>query len=275
MAGHVTVMTLNIWNLHRWEERRQAIVDWINEVAPDLLALQEVVRTERLCQASWIAEKTGMAAVFGAAGKYERAEFGNAVLSRLPVMSSDCRPLADGSSGDVPRAILTVEVDVYGRAASFSSTHLSYRFDDGWARERQVREIADVVSHAPAEFPPIVCGDFNAVPESTEMRFIKGLHALDGRSCHLWDAFELVHPDDPGYTWTNVNPFAAEDRNPDRRIDYVLVGVRAGDGAGRVLDARLVCDSPREDVWPSDHLGVAAVLASPGRSAEPRGPPIA
>ena len=265
MAGQLTVMTLNIWNIHRWEERRGAVVAWINEIRPDLVALQEVVRLERLCQASWIAERTGMAAVFGAAASYDAAEFGNAVLSRYPVLGSRSRGLYAGSGNDVPRVVVSADVDVDGRRVSCASTHLSYRFDDGWVRERQVQEIAEFVSEHPADFPPIVCGDFNAPPDSTEVRFLKGLHAIDGRSFHLWDAFELVHPGEFGSTWSSANPFAAADRNPDRRIDYVFVGMRDDDDAGRVLDARVVCDQPRVGAWPSDHFGVAAVLSCPAR----------
>lgn len=153
MAAALTVMTLNIWNLHRWEERRRAVVEWISEVRPDLVALQEVVRTSQLCQASWIAEKTGMSPVFGTAGSYSGAEFGNAVLSRFPVLGSRCRRLHEGSDGDAPRAIVTADVEADGRRVSFSSTHLSYRFDDGWARQEQVREIADFVSADSADYP--------------------------------------------------------------------------------------------------------------------------
>jgi endonuclease/exonuclease/phosphatase family metal-dependent hydrolase len=258
----LTVMTLNVWNIHRWDERRDAVVEWINEIRPDLLALQEVVRSGGVCQASWIAEKTQMAAVFAAAGGHGEVEFGNAVLSRFPVLGSRSRRLADGSAGDAARAVVTVDAKVRGRTVSFSSTHLSYRFDDGWARERQVVQIADFVGQPTgSDFPPIVCGDFNATPASTEVRFIKGLHAIDGRSIALFDAFEVAHPDRFGYTWSNTNPFAAADRNPDRRIDYIFVGVRTDDGAGRVLSADVVCDQPRRGVWPSDHFGVAAELS--------------
>jgi endonuclease/exonuclease/phosphatase family metal-dependent hydrolase len=265
MASTLTVMTLNIWNLNRWEDRRYAIVEWINEIGPDLVALQEVIRSDGMCQASWIAERTGLDAAFGAAGPYSGAEIGNAVLSRFPIVGSRSRRLHEGSSGDVPRAILTAEVDADGRRISFSSTHLSFRFDDGWARELQVRDIADILSGHSADFPLIVCGDFNATPESTEVRFMKGLHAFEGRSFHLWDSFELIHPDQFGYTWSNTNPFAAEDKNPDQRIDYVFVGAREDDGAGRVQDANVVCDQPRAGAWPSDHFGVAAVLSCPPR----------
>jgi endonuclease/exonuclease/phosphatase family metal-dependent hydrolase len=264
MTPHaLTVMTLNVWNIHRWVQRRDAVVDWINEVRPDLVALQEVVRTREMCQASWIADMTKMAAVFAAAGERRGGEFGNAVLSRFPVVGTRSCRLTDGSAGDVPRGLLSTDIDVDGRLVSFSSTHLSYRFDDGWVRERQVREIADFVEARSADFPPIVCGDFNATPSSTEVRFIKGQHAFDGRSFHLWDAFEIAHPDRLGYTWSNANPFAAADRNPDRRIDYIFVGMRAADGAGRIVSADVVCDQPRRGVWPSDHFGVAAQLSCP------------
>jgi endonuclease/exonuclease/phosphatase family metal-dependent hydrolase len=62
-------------------------------------------------------------------------------------------------------------------------------------------------------------------------------------------------------TWDNRNPYAAMNQVPDQRIDYILVGVRASDGTGRIQSARLVCDGPRDGAWPSDHLGVTATLA--------------
>jgi endonuclease/exonuclease/phosphatase family metal-dependent hydrolase len=140
---------------------------------------------------------------------------------------------------------------------------LSYRFDEGWVREAQVRQLADFVGTGSGDFPPIVCGDFNARPESTEVLFIGGLHALDGHSFHLFDAFEVAHPGELGFTWNNTNPYTAQDPTPDQRIDYIFVGVRTADGAGKVLDAAVVCDATRRGVWPSDHFGVVAQLACP------------
>jgi endonuclease/exonuclease/phosphatase family metal-dependent hydrolase len=149
---------------------------------------------------------------------------------------------------------------------SVTSTHLSHLFDQGWVREQQVRQLADFVAAGSGEFPPVVCGDFNARPASTEVRFIKGLHAFDGRSFHLFDAFEVAHPGELGFTWNNANPFAASNNTPDQRIDYVFVGVRTDDGAGTVLDAAVTCDAPRGDVYPTDHFGVVARLACPARA---------
>lgn len=257
----LTLMTLNMWGLNEWQARRQSIAAWINELRPDLVALQEVVRSDDVCQASWIAEHTGMVATFGTACVKPVGEFGNAVLSRFPVTGSQCHPLTDGATANEPRCVLAVQVDVLGRCIWFASTHLSYRFDEGWVREQQVRDIADLVGEHRADHPPILCGDFNATPASTEVRFIKGLHALDNRSVHFFDAFEVANPGVPGYTWSSTNPFAAVTQVPDQRIDYIFVGLRDTDGSGTVQRAEVVCDQPRGGVWASDHLGVMAELS--------------
>ena len=64
--------------------------------------------------------------------------------------------------------------------------------------------------------------------------------------------------DGPGTTWDNRNGFAAADSEPDRRIDYVLVGYPRDVGVGHVTAATLVGDEPVGGVWPSDHFGVCA-----------------
>lgn len=263
----LTVLTLNIWGDHLWEERKHTLVDWFTEIRPDVVALQEATRSPKLCEATWLAEQTGMDAVYAVAYvRSGRSDFGNAVLSRWPIVDSRSLQLTlAGASNIEPRGALTVDVRVRNRLVSVTSTHLSYRFDEGWVREAQVRQLADFVGTGSGDFPPIVCGDFNARPESTEVLFIGGPHALDGHSFHLFDAFEVAHPGELGFTWNNTNPYTAQDPTPDQRIDYIFVGVRTADGAGKVLDAAVECDAPRRGVWPSDHFGVVAQLACPAR----------
>jgi endonuclease/exonuclease/phosphatase family metal-dependent hydrolase len=244
----LSVMTLNLWGHNKWRSRRWAVVDWINEIKPDLVALQEVVvRRIGMRQASWIAKRTGMAATFCPTRPIRGGQFGNAVLSRLPVQGSRCQALTDASSGNEPRAIVTVDVDAFGRRVSFSSTHLSWQFDEGWVREEQVRDIAGVVGAQPPEALTIVCGDFNAEPDSAEVRFMTELP--------LVDAFAAANPGKPGYTWSDTNPFAAAAHESTRRIDYIFVG------AGRVLTADVVCNEQRRSSWPTDHFGVAATVS--------------
>lgn len=262
----ITVMTLNLWGGQQWLHRRDAVAAWVEQIRPDLLALQEVVRTPDHCQATWLADRTGMTAVFSPAHERTDFEFGNAVLTRLPITATRSTSLTAGAGARVGerRGAVTVEVQSGHGSVAFTSTHLAHLFDEGWLRQAQVLDLADFVqlgSHN--DFPPIVCGDFNARPDSTEVRFVKGLHAIDGRSFHLFDAFEVANPNVSGFTWDNRNPNAALNQVPDQRIDYVFVGVRTNDGAGRVITAKIVCDQPHDGVWASDHFGVAVELACP------------
>lgn len=254
-------MTLNLWNTNQWAERRHTVVQCIEEIAPDLVALQEVVRSPSDCQATWIAERCGMTAVFGPAAARVDGQFGNAVLTRLPILSSRTLALTDGGTGNERRALLTVQVTGRDGPISFSSTHLSHLFNEGWVREAQVVQIADALPALDGGFPVILCGDLNARPDSNEVRFLKGLATIEGRSTHLFDAFEVANPAQDGSTWDNRNPYAAQNEVPDQRIDYVLVGVRNEHGAGRVLGADLTGHRPIDGRWASDHFGVWARLS--------------
>jgi endonuclease/exonuclease/phosphatase family metal-dependent hydrolase len=100
---------------------------------------------------------------------------------------------------------------------------------------------------------------------------MQGLHALDGRSFGLFDAFAVAHPEQLGFTWDNRNPYVAKEMTPNRRIDYIFVGdpfVRAGN-AGRVVGAEVVADEALTGVLASDHAGLVAEIVWPDRPAEP------
>ena len=63
-----------------------------------------------------------------------------------------------------------------------------------------------------------------------------------------------------GATWTNDNPYARLDLEPDRRIDYVFVGWPKAGGAGHVTRCTVEALEPVDGVVPSDHLAVLAEL---------------
>ena len=65
---------------------------------------------------------------------------------------------------------------------------------------------------------------------------------------------------DPGFTWSNDNPFAKEDLEPNRRIDYVFVGWPKSEGAGHVLRHEVVATEAVDGCQPSDHYAVMAEL---------------
>ncbi len=153
-------------------------------------------------------------------------------------------------------------VDAPFGAVGLTCSHLNWRFRDGATRERQVALLCDFALERRPEsgFPPILVGDFNAEPESDEIRYVTGLQSLDGHSMAWLDAWRVAGGAGDGATWCNRNPYAAQALEPDRRVDYVFAGFPQRDGIGRIERCVVVCNDEKGGVWPSDLFGVYAEL---------------
>jgi endonuclease/exonuclease/phosphatase family metal-dependent hydrolase len=266
LTAVLRVLTLNCWNLAGpWRERRDEIVLWLRQLDADLVCLQEIIDDdEGRNSARWLAERSGYGHVaFGGAEVAPGVRFGNAVLSRRPIEHEATFPLPD----EDPRPEPVDRVLLHARTGGYDvfCTHLTSLYPYSHLRARQVLRIDELVrEHAdPASpLPPILCGDFNADADSDEIRFLTGLASLEGRSTYFQDAWRVAGGRSPGITWSNDNPFAAEEHEPERRIDYVFVGWRRNGGPGRVTACSVVCDRPLTGTWPTDHYGVLADLAT-------------
>jgi endonuclease/exonuclease/phosphatase family metal-dependent hydrolase len=268
----IRVLTLNCWGVGSpFEERMALIRRGIGTLRPDVAAFQEViVRRDGLDQGALLVNGAGYSRVFyaafgwsdeGAMVIHDRARggFGNLIASRWPIIRSEGR-LLPGRDGDEPRAVLGALIETSDGVLPVLTTHLDWELDHGCVREQQVLVVDDFVRELAreADLPPVVAGDFNASPDSTEMRYLRGLASIDGRSTYFQDAWEVGGPGDRGCTWDNRNRFAAYAHEPDRRIDYILVGPPDARGRGMVSTARLVFDQPTGDVFASDHFGILA-----------------
>jgi endonuclease/exonuclease/phosphatase family metal-dependent hydrolase len=265
------VLTLNIWNLDGdWRARRRAILAVLRDYDPDVVCLQEVVASDRGNQAEWLAVELGgwSVAYAGEPAQGRPALFGNAVLSRRPIEAS-----ASARLPHVPDDHEVQRVAVHARTGGVDvfSVHLSWQLHDAALRERQVvalvRFVAERTDPA-AAVGPVVAGDFNAEPDSAAVRYLTGLASIDGASTYFQDAWRLAGDGGPGLTWSNANPHAALDREPERRLDYVFSGFHGTTGAGVPLECRVVANEPVDGVWPSDHYGVLAVLADPSEETD-------
>ncbi len=260
------VATLNVWNrFGPWEERLAAIRSDVDALAPDLLGLQEVVRLDpgegdALDQAAAIADGFGLHVAYARAK--DARWFGNAALSRWPIARTHVFELPRGGT-DERRTLLFAEVESPFGPVPFFVTHLNWKLEEGHVREAQVRDIVLRVESLaqPGGFPAILVGDFNAEPDADEMRFLRGLTSLGaGKRAYFQDAFAIAGDGSPGFTFARRNPFAAPLREPDRRIDYILVRGCDERFRGEPLEARLCFDQPVKGTYPSDHFGVLATL---------------
>lgn len=259
------VLTLNCWNLAGpWRERREEIVVWLRQLDADLVCLQEVIDDDHgRNSARWLAERAGYPHVAYAGDEVQPGvRFGNAVLSRWPIDHQASHFLPnEGRPEPVVRLLLHARTD----GLDVFCTHLTSLFPHASLREQQVLRIDELIrEHADPEspLPPILAGDFNADADSSEIRFLCGLASIAGRSTYFQDAWRVAGGRERGTTWSNENPFAAAEHEPERRIDYVFVGWRRDDGRGRVTACSVVADRPLTGTWPSDHFGVLADIST-------------
>jgi endonuclease/exonuclease/phosphatase family metal-dependent hydrolase len=262
LTTRLRVLTWNLWwRFGPWEARRPAIAATLARLDADVLCLQEVWDDGTTCFAAELAEGLGFHHAYGARLDIDGVAFGNAVLSRWPITDQDVLALPADPEVEELRTCLRADIDGPRGPLQVFSTHLNWRFDHSKVRQQQVRAIAEVVAGAkPRTYPPVLCGDFNAVPDSDEIRMLTGRAAgpVDGLVFH--DAWDAAGDGGPGHTWSNANPYAVLDLEPDRRIDYVLVGWPKAGGAGHVTSCEVVGTSPVDGVVPSDHYGVLAEL---------------
>jgi len=127
-----------------------------------------------------------------------------------------------------------------------------------------VKAVAQAVAErAPiGAFPPILVGDFNAEPDSDEMRYLRGLTSLGDKCVYFADAFLVSGDGSPGTTFSKKNSFAEPLREPERRIDYVYVRGPDDSQRGEPKDAQVCFDEPFNGVFPSDHFGVITTVTA-------------
>jgi len=283
------VVTINFWGIRPPLERRlELATGQLRALAPDVIGMQEVRPLDGVSgrtTADVLAEALGMRHVYEVGVRWQEGDFGPgtargeeglAVLSRRPILEHRVTRLPEPRPTEA-RILLSARIDAGASPLWFHTTHLHYRLDDGIAREKQVLAIEQAVrdcGRGDSDPPQILCGDFNAPPDSDEIRFLRGLTTLGGRRTHFQDAWQRVCPDQPGITWSSENPQTRPLRSldVDRRIDYVFVTTRRRDGRATVLDARVVLDERDQDgLCASDHFGVLAevqIAPDEGRGAQ-------
>jgi endonuclease/exonuclease/phosphatase family metal-dependent hydrolase len=157
----IRVATYNIHAAIGADRRRdlERIAAVIEEIDPAVIGLQEVdSRASRgsADQAMWLAARLDMACVEGPMMLEDRGWYGNAILSRLPVVAEQRWRFPD-HSGEPRGAVGVLVEDPQGDRWRLINTHL-----DLWSRSRcrQVRWLARLLATAGSE-PSILLGDLN------------------------------------------------------------------------------------------------------------------
>jgi endonuclease/exonuclease/phosphatase family metal-dependent hydrolase len=231
----VRVLSFNIYHGETVNAEKQFDLDLlakvINDVNPDLVALQEVdFKTERAMNYDLVTElgqRTKMAPIFGKAMSYNGGEYGEGVLSKYSFLSTKNHALVAGE-GKEPRAATEVNVEIEsGDNIRFVGTHLDHT-KENTDRINQAKLLNELFTQD--DTPTILAGDFNAQPESETMKilFKKWTPSLqDSKATYPANA-------------------------PRSKIDYILFRPA---NKWKVLSTKIICNDEA-----TDHCVVLSVL---------------
>jgi endonuclease/exonuclease/phosphatase family metal-dependent hydrolase len=262
------VLTVNLLSPDHadWESRRRVLRAGVAQLQPDLVALQETVSGQGYDQA---ADLLGEEYAVVRHSQQSSDGVGAALASRWPLGEPHELDLRVTPRVDLPWcAAVAVEVDAPVGPVLFVHHKPTYHVGYSLERERQSVACARFVEGlvGDRDLHVVVAGDLDDTPDSASIRFWTGRQSLEGTSVAYRDAWEAVHPDEPGHTFSAENPLVhAGEMSLElgRRIDYVLVRCGIHGPTLDVADCRRVFDEPVDGVWASDHFGVLADLQAP------------
>ena len=199
-----TRLKIATYNIHKCVglDRRQSverIARVIRQIDPDVVALQEVVRQfgrhDDHDQAAALAERLGMQMLMGTAIEGPDFEYGNVVLTRMPVAGHEKYDLSCRSYE--PRAIQRVDIEIDGGLLHFYNTHLGTTYAERCEQSRRLVQ-TEILEASHPEHPQVLVGDFNDWFQGTPSRLLGD---------HLYEATRHMKP-----TYPSVAPVLRLDR---------------------------------------------------------------
>lgn len=226
----ISLITYNIHHGTNADEKPSLgeIAALLSNLNPDIIALQEVdknlARSGRQHQASILAQQLNMNFVFAGALQYPNGEYGNALLSRLPIISYKKHLLPDPAEN---RCLMEVMVQSPNGPLGIFNVHMSL---DTASRQKHLADfILPRLEASP--YPLILMGDFNSTSDQKDIKLL---------TARLTDTFNF----NEGII-TNSFPSS----QPVKRIDYIFT-----DKHFQIQNYFIV------DSQASDHLPVAAQI---------------
>ena len=208
------------------------IAQVILSVDPDLVALQEVdkntIRTGKVNQDIELSRLTKMNSVFGSNITFQGGQYGNAILSKFPIIKNKNFLLPNVDSGE-QRGLLQSQIQISNKEnVLFFSTHLDHRRSDTERLEsaKAMNQIIGLDNKSPA----ILAGDFNDVPDSPTLK-------------------EL------GKVWLRSNKKILRTipaSKPSRQIDYIFVQPKE---RWKIIESQVL----DEDIA-SDHRAIFSII---------------
>jgi endonuclease/exonuclease/phosphatase family metal-dependent hydrolase len=259
----VRVVTWNVWGRYGsgHEARQAGLEDVLATAQPDIICLVESWRDAASNQPQRIADRLGLP-YHHFAGDWQQEDWvsGTGLVCRWPMSEPQVRPLR-AEDGTGTGQVLHVTISGERGPVQLFAVMLDYPLGASAVRQDQVRQLVRFIGEvAPRRDLVIVCGDFNAGPDSDEIRMLTGRAAVASPGMVFYDSWEMAGDGSPGLTWSNRNPLAAINLYPNRRFDYIFSAWPRRGGAGHPVNCEVLGDRPPDQDQISDHYGLLADL---------------
>ncbi len=259
-------MKIATYNVNGIKARIEALLDWLDEAAPDVAVLQEIKSVDAAFPVEPFADRGYAVETHG-----QKSFNGVAILSRLP-LEDVSRGLPGDDADDQARWIEATAMGA--RAVRICGLYLpngnpspgpKYDYKLAWMARLEAR-ITDVLQ---LEEPAVICGDYNVIPQPEDAARPEAwaddaLFRPETRTAWrrlaalgLTDAFRACHPHAPPappprqYSFWDYQA-GAYDRNDGIRIDHLLLSPQAAD----LLQDCQIDAAVRGRTRPSDHVPV-------------------
>ncbi|MCH7662805.1 MAG: endonuclease/exonuclease/phosphatase family protein [Chloroflexi bacterium] len=206
----VRVMSYNLHNGINTDGRLdlEAIAKVIEESGADVVGLQEVSRGWLIFGSvdmlSWLSQRLDMPYIYGPTGD---AQWGNAVLSRYPILSAELVAL-EPSGLLLRRGYIKATIDIGGGTLTIINTHFTHVDEHDDERDIQSSQIIEARN---GESTTIMMGDLNARPDDNAITILIDSGMVD---------ISAEIGSQPTYTYYSTNP--------DHQIDYIFASSDLG-----------------------------------------------
>ena len=255
-------MRIATWNVNSLRARQPRVEEWLADVKPDVVCLQETKLAEDAFPTDRFTE-LGYESVHHGQGQWN----GVAILSRVG-LEQEVRNFADGQPADAEARIVSATCggiricNVYvPNGRDLENDHYQYKL--AWMKR--------LVDHLDADTSPddqvIVAGDFNIAPDDRDVhdpaKFIGATHVSEPerqslRAIEQWgliDLFRQHHQDAGMYSWWDYRA-GAFNKGEGMRIDLLL----GSESVARRSRWCAIDRQARKGDKPSDHAPVVVDL---------------
>ena len=258
----IKIVTINTWKCDGdYRTRMQILAEQLKASNPAIIACQECFysdETERADTLKFLAEKLNMNYAFVPArfkkryfeGHWINSFSGLGILSLYP-LSPVNRVNLPSVPGDDDRKVQQAETTLPGGARILiTNTHLTH-INNVPARTAQAEALADIATSNKAFNYSLICGDFNAAPNSVETSaFMKRSGAID--------CYTAGNGAEPRYSLAEA--FA---ENKKICVDHIFaLPVAGGSAYPRFTNSAIVLNVADKvsGLYSSDHFGISTQL---------------